>query len=133
MVPGFRRTRDHPESKNPFGDTGESPVEPLGKCLIDKLKGALCRDQLTTRRPAANGRAGALRRHHRGVPLLQAGVDRAPWRAIYVQDAERKQTFDEARRTHDAMAAVYRDHGYELAPLPMASVDERIEFIRANC
>lgn len=33
-----------------------------------------------------------------------------PWREIFRQDAERKQTFDEAVRTHDALAQTYESH-----------------------
>ena len=52
-----------------------------------------------------------------------------PWREIYAQDAERKQDFDEAQRTYDAMVAVYTGLGYELVELPRVSVEERVAFV----
>jgi predicted ATPase len=52
-----------------------------------------------------------------------------PWPEIFTQDAERKQSFDEAVRTCEALARTYRNHGYELMTLPQASVDERARFV----
>lgn len=53
-----------------------------------------------------------------------------PWPAIYRQDAERRQDEAIARRTHEAMAAVYRELGYALVELPRATVGERAALIR---
>ena len=53
-----------------------------------------------------------------------------PWREIFTHDAERRQTFDEAVRTYEALTHTYRSHGYELLLLPQASVDERARFVR---
>ena len=52
-----------------------------------------------------------------------------PWPEIFGQDAERKQDFDEALRTFDAMERTYRELGYEIALLPKSSVQERVNFI----
>lgn len=52
-----------------------------------------------------------------------------PWRTIYENDAERRQDFDEACRTYQAMIAVYRDYGYESCLLPLLDVPERAEFL----
>lgn len=52
-----------------------------------------------------------------------------PWPKIFAQDEERKQTLDEARRTHDSVASVYVELGYELVPLPLAPVEARVRFI----
>ena len=52
-----------------------------------------------------------------------------PWPEIFAQDRERQQTLDEAVRTHDAVAAAYAELGYEIAPLPKASVEERLRFV----
>ena len=52
-----------------------------------------------------------------------------PWPEIFGQDAERRQDFDEAKRTFDAMAAVYPTYGYELVEMPKATVAERVAFV----
>src|SRR3546814_1649502 len=54
-----------------------------------------------------------------------------PWREIFAADAERKQDFAEAQATYQAMVAVYSGLGYELVTLPLASVAERVRFVRA--
>ena len=53
-----------------------------------------------------------------------------PWPEIFDQDAERKQTFDEAVRTFEAVTGAYRDFGYELVLLPLAPVSQRVAFVR---
>ncbi|WP_332696478.1 AAA family ATPase [Bosea sp. (in: a-proteobacteria)] len=55
-----------------------------------------------------------------------------PWREIFAQDAERKQDFAEAERTFAAVTGSYRDFGYEPVELPLASVAERVAFVRAR-
>ncbi|MBB4908112.1 AAA family ATPase [Actinophytocola algeriensis] len=52
-----------------------------------------------------------------------------PWPEIYTTDAERGQDFAEAVRTHDAIVAGYRRHGYDPVPLPLASVEDRVAFV----
>jgi predicted ATPase len=52
-----------------------------------------------------------------------------PWQDIFQQDRERKQDFDEAIRTYDAMVATYYECGYELIELPRVSVEERARFV----
>ncbi len=52
-----------------------------------------------------------------------------PWREIFRQDSERKQDFDEAVRTYDALVAVYTTSGYELVELPKVSLEERVGFV----
>lgn len=52
-----------------------------------------------------------------------------PWRDIFRADDERKQDFDEAVRTSEAMAATYRELGHELVELPRAAVAERVRFV----
>lgn len=51
------------------------------------------------------------------------------WPEIFAQDEERKQTLEEAERTHHALVGVYRELGYELVPLPLATVEERMRFV----
>ncbi len=52
-----------------------------------------------------------------------------PWEAIYCNDAERKQTFEEAIATYNCIKKAYLDEGYDIIELPLKSVEERIEFI----
>lgn len=53
------------------------------------------------------------------------------WSAIFVQDAERKQSTAEAEATYHAMVESYTSLEYELVPLPLAPVLERARFVRA--
>lgn len=52
-----------------------------------------------------------------------------PWPEIYERDAERRQSPEEAERTHHAMVATYGECGYELIELPRRPVPERVAFI----
>jgi predicted ATPase len=73
--------------------------------------------------PAHIARAAERFRYNRRVFVAP------PWPEIYTQDAERKQTPDEAVRTYEALVAAYTDCGYELMSLPLAPVDERVRFV----
>ena len=55
-----------------------------------------------------------------------------PWPEIYTQDAERKQSIEEAEQTYLAMATTYQKYGYQLLELPRASVEKRAEFVISN-
>lgn len=55
-----------------------------------------------------------------------------PWSGIFRQDGERRQDFDEAVRTYEALVATYRDCGYALVELPRSSVAQRVEFILSH-
>lgn len=52
-----------------------------------------------------------------------------PWPEIFENDRERKQNFDEAVRTHEAMLATYRACAYELVEIPCLAVEERVGFV----
>jgi predicted ATPase len=54
------------------------------------------------------------------------------WREIFRQDCERKQEFDEAIRTHDAMVATYTALGYDLVEILRSPVEARARFILDN-
>ncbi len=55
-----------------------------------------------------------------------------PWREIYVQDAERKQTFEECLATHEAILEAYGALGYQPVLLPLTDVEARAEFVLAQ-
>lgn len=62
-------------------------------------------------------------RYHRRVLI-------APfWPEIFVGDAERKQSLEEAQETYQALAEAYTSLGYELVHLPLAPVQERVKFV----
>lgn len=73
--------------------------------------------------PAHVARAAARFRYNRRVFIAP------PWPEIFTQDAERKQTLDEAVRTYDALVQAYANQGYELVRLPLAPVEERRRFV----
>lgn len=52
-----------------------------------------------------------------------------PWREIFHQDVERKQDFEEAQRTYEALASAYTALGCRLVELPCIGIKERCEFI----
>lgn len=52
-----------------------------------------------------------------------------PWKAIYANDLERKQDFDEAVRTYQTMSRAYSHFGYTLVEVPFGSVEDRVNFI----
>ncbi|WP_274628382.1 AAA family ATPase [Arvimicrobium flavum] len=52
-----------------------------------------------------------------------------PWRAIFGQDAERKQDFAEAERTFEAVRGAYLDLGYACVEVPPAPPPQRAAFI----
>lgn len=55
-----------------------------------------------------------------------------PWPEIFANDSERKQSLGEAVRTHDAAVRTYAEFGYDIVPLPKASVEERLRFVLAK-
>jgi predicted ATPase len=52
-----------------------------------------------------------------------------PWPEIYRTDTERRQSWEEAVRTYEAVTSAYTQAGYELVELPRAPVSERLEFV----
>jgi predicted ATPase len=52
-----------------------------------------------------------------------------PWPQIFMQDAERKQSPEEARATYEVMIKTYSKLGYELIQIPQLPVDQRAQFV----
>jgi predicted ATPase len=73
--------------------------------------------------PAHVERAAQVFRYHRRVFIAP------PWAEIFKTDSERKQSFEEARATHEAMVESYSRLGYDLTQLPLDSVQERVRFV----
>lgn len=65
-------------------------------------------------------------RYHRQVFVAP------PWPEIYAHDTERRQSFAEAVRTHESMVATYTEFGYDLIPLPLSTVEDRVRFVTAE-
>lgn len=77
-------------------------------------------------RPAHLERAIACCRYNRRVFICP------PWPEIFTQDAERRQTLEEAERTHAAMVRIYDETGYDLIEVPRLPTAERAAFILAS-
>ncbi len=60
-------------------------------------------------------------------PILRAPA----WAAIYQQDAERIQDWDQAVASDEAVTAAWRRYGYEVLDLPLVGVAERLQFLTA--
>jgi predicted ATPase len=78
---------------------------------------------LNIRAPGHMRKAAEIFRYNRTVFLAP------PWREIFSQDRERKQDFDEAVRTHEAMIATYTAFDYELVEVPRLPLEQRLSFI----
>jgi predicted ATPase len=74
--------------------------------------------------PAATQAAVAAHRYQTPVFLAP------PWPEIYVNDAERWQTFAEAEALYHALRRTYQALGYPILDLPKSSVAERVAFVR---
>ena len=52
-----------------------------------------------------------------------------PWKAIFVNDAERDHTFEHAESVNRIAQEWYRRCGYQVVEVPRVSVDERCRFV----
>ncbi|WP_353645495.1 AAA family ATPase [Mesorhizobium sp. WSM2239] len=52
-----------------------------------------------------------------------------PWREIFGNDKERRQSWSVAVRTYEIMVETYTEMDYELLEVPHAPVAERVEFV----
>jgi predicted ATPase len=73
--------------------------------------------------PSHMEKAVRIFRYHRRVLIAP------PWPEIFSLDAERKQSFAEARATYETMIETYSGLGYQLTTLPLGSVQERVRFV----
>ena len=55
-----------------------------------------------------------------------------PWREIFHEDAERKQSWEEAVTTFESMVHTYEALNYRVVLLPLASVEERTAFVAGH-
>jgi predicted ATPase len=75
--------------------------------------------------PAHVEKAARVFRYHRRVFIAP------PWPDIFTMDAERKQSFEEDKATYEMMIETYSALGYDLIPLPLVPVQERLQFVLA--
>ena len=61
-------------------------------------------------------------------PILSAPA----WAAIYVQDAQRIQDWEQAVASDEAVTAAWRRYGYDVTDLPLTGVDQRLAFLRRS-
>ncbi|MEF9478844.1 AAA family ATPase [Chryseobacterium sp. 1B4] len=52
-----------------------------------------------------------------------------PWKEIYENDPERKQTFEQAVATFECMKEIYQEYGFTIIDVPKVSVESRVSFI----
>lgn len=52
-----------------------------------------------------------------------------PWKEIYVSDAERYETYDQAVLIHEHLEETYRNYGYDLIEIPKDTVENRVAFV----
>lgn len=55
-----------------------------------------------------------------------------PWEEIFIQDEERKHTFEDAVNEYDRLIFMYPKYGYEISVIPKAPVKERVEFLLSS-
>ena len=73
--------------------------------------------------PRSIDRACRMLRYH--GPILRAPA----WAAIYREDHERIQTWDQAVASDEAVTAAWRRYGYAVIDLPLVGVEERLAFL----
>ncbi len=59
-------------------------------------------------------------------PILRAPA----WAAIYVQDKERIQDWEQALASDEAVTAAWRRYGYDVTDFPLTDVEARLGFLR---
>lgn len=68
----------------------------------------------------------ACRTLHYSGPILRAPA----WQAIYAQDAERIQDWEQAVASDKAVTAAWKRYGYDPVDLPLSPVAQRLAFLR---
>lgn len=76
----------------------------------------------------ANPRHTAASQYHYAGTVFLA----EPWPEIYVNDHERRASFERAAGSYEATVSAYVEAGYKTCVIPKASVEERVAFILAR-
>ena len=69
--------------------------------------------------------SGAVASHRYEGPIFRAPA----WRAIYRQDSERTQSWEEAVASDMAVTAAWRAAGYDVIDLPLTTPQDRASFV----
>ena len=51
------------------------------------------------------------------------------WEEIYINDSERKKSFEEAKAFGDVVRSIYEKFGYRILEVPRFSLEERVQFL----
>jgi len=75
----------------------------------------------------------ALEPHHLAAPARYRYASTVfvtePWPEVYVQDAERRASFEQATRSYAPTVNAYVEAGYSTCVIPKGSVQERVAFV----
>ena len=52
-----------------------------------------------------------------------------PWKEIYVSDAERYETYEQAVLIYEHLMETYKNYGYSITEVPKDTVENRVDFI----
>ncbi|MFC7357053.1 AAA family ATPase [Jejudonia soesokkakensis] len=55
-----------------------------------------------------------------------------PWKAIYQQDNERYESFEQAKTIYQFLKKGYASYGYDIIEIPTGTVEERITFLQTK-
>ncbi len=55
-----------------------------------------------------------------------------PWSDIYINDPERKESFEDASKIHDYLIEAYTSLKYQIIEIPKVEVNQRVKFIFDN-
>ncbi|MGE5395374.1 MAG: AAA family ATPase [Candidatus Saccharibacteria bacterium] len=86
-------------------------------------------DQLAFARYRGFGSPAVLRQGAEYYRYAQKVFLAPPWPEIYLRDAIRTETWEEAMVIHQAIIDTYTELNYQIVELPLASVKERMDFI----
>jgi len=53
----------------------------------------------------------------------------SPWESIYTKDSERFESFEEAKKIHQALIDTYTHFGYSPIEVPFETIENRVSFI----
>ena len=106
----------------------EQYIEKTEKIFFDRsIPEAIGYDHVLGRLPLAHHiKAAAIYRYNPAVFMLP------PWPEIFVHDAERRHSIDDAVLEYDLQKKIYLECGYRIIDVPKLPVEDRVAFVMAN-